>query len=194
MKQKWTSWLFNPFMYLAGWQAMIAGFIMMLVVAGLASLSSIRFDGTLDMHVADPLNLVTHIQLIFVDYISLSVLLLIAGMLMSKSHYRIIDIMGTQLLARWPLLFMTLLALIVNLDPIREAGKHFDPQHIDALFTISFMIFLCVSVIITVWMIVLMYRSYSISFNLIGNKAIGSFIVCLLLAEILSKFINLKLV
>jgi uncharacterized protein (DUF697 family) len=38
-----------------------------------------------------------------------------------------------------------------------------------------------------VWMIVLMYKAYSVSCNVRGPKAILSFIAALILAEILSK-------
>lgn len=193
MKQKWTTWLFNPFMYVAGWQAMAAGILMMVVIAAVATLSSIRFDGVIDIHLGHPLSFVSHIQMILIDYASLCIPLVIAGMILSKSQYRFIDIIGTQLVARWPLVFMGLLALMINLDPIRDAATQLNPEHLDSLFTGPFIIFLCMSVLVTVWMVVLMYRSYAISFNLSGNKAIVSFIVCFILAEVFSKIIIIKL-
>lgn len=192
MKQKWSIWLFNPFMYIAGWQAMAAGLLVLLATIVAASFSCIRFDGVLDIHLGDTLSMAKHAGMIILDYACLSLLLCVSGILFSKSQYRFIDIAATQLVARWPLIWIALLALVVNLEPVRDAAKQLDPQEIQALFTAPFLVFLVASVLVTVWMIVLMYRSYTVSFNLSGNKAILSFIVCLLAAEILSKIIILK--
>lgn len=193
MKQKWTTWLFNPFMYVAGWQAMGASVLMMIITAWLATFSDIRYDGVIDIHLGHPLSFIAHIQMMLIDYAMLCILLLVAGALLSKSQYRFIDIVGTQLVARWPLILIAILALIVNLDPLKDAAAQLNPDHLDALFTGSFIIFLCMSVLVTVWMIMLMYRSYTISFNLTGNKAIISFIVCFILAEVFSKLMIIKL-
>ncbi|MES2560055.1 MAG: hypothetical protein V4590_09965 [Bacteroidota bacterium] len=193
-KQQWTTWLWNPFVYVAGWQAFAVGVCMMAVTAGMAALSGIRFDGVIDIHVGEASSFISQLKLILIDIISMVGMLTIAGMVLSKSEYRIIDIVGTQLVARWPMIFVAVLALVVNLDPIRDAAKNFNPQEVGALFTGTFIFFLCISVLVTIWMIVLMYRSYCISFNLTGNKAVISFIVCLILAEIISKYIIYKIV
>jgi len=42
-------------------------------------------------------------------------------------------------------------------------------------------------IVLLCWMVALMYKSYSVSCNVRGGKAIGTFIAGLLLAEILSK-------
>lgn len=44
-----------------------------------------------------------------------------------------------------------------------------------------------------IWMISLLYHAFAISCNMKGAKAIWSFIVALILAELLSKFIIVKL-
>lgn len=193
MKRKWTTWLFNPFMYVAGFQALGAGLVIMLVIAWMSTFTSIRFDGVLDIHLGQPLSFMAHLKMMLIDYAAMCLLLFIAGMMLSKSHYRLIDILGTQLVARWPLIFITLFTLIVNLNPLQDAAAKLTPEQIDSLFTVPFIIFLCISVMVTVWMIVLMYRSYTISFNLSGNRAIVSFIVCFVLAEVFSKLIIIKL-
>jgi hypothetical protein len=193
MKQKWTIWLFNPFMYVAGWQALVAGLLFMFITAILASLSTIRFDGVIDIHFGEHLSFMSQIKMLLIDYAALSLLLIIIGMILSKSQYRFIDIIGTQLIARWPILLVVVLALAVNPDPLIEASKQINPQEVKAMFTGTFILFLFVSILVTVWMIVLMYRSYAVSFNLNGSKAIVSFIICFVLAEVFSKLIIIKL-
>ena len=44
-----------------------------------------------------------------------------------------------------------------------------------------------VAILMIVWMVVLMYRAYSLSCNVSGGKAIGVFIAALILAEAISK-------
>ncbi len=58
------------------------------------------------------------------------------------------------------------------------------PQSADTLF---FVIMVIVSLLALIWMAALVYRAYSVSCNIKGGKAIGSFIAGLIIAEILSK-------
>lgn len=194
MKQNWITWLVNPFRYFAGWQALAIGAIAMIVTAGIASLSAIRFDGVLDIHFGNELSFFMQLLLLFIDYGVFSLLLLVVGMLMSKSKYRIIDILGTQLFARWPFLFIAILALTIDSDAIRDVSTHLKPENIEALFTVPFVMFLLLSLLTTIWMIVLQYRSFSISFNLSGNTVVTVFAICLLIAEVISKYILLKII
>ncbi len=56
------------------------------------------------------------------------------------------------------------------------------------LLVFLFILAVILMILILVWTVTLMYRAYSVSCNVRGGKAIGTFIVGLLLAEISSKF------
>ena len=47
---KKSTWLFNPFTYVAGWNAILIGLVVILVTGYLGSLSNTHFDGVLDAH------------------------------------------------------------------------------------------------------------------------------------------------
>jgi hypothetical protein len=44
-------WLFDPFTYIAGWQALLTGLAAIVITALLGSVGNVHFDGVLDMHI-----------------------------------------------------------------------------------------------------------------------------------------------
>jgi hypothetical protein len=122
------------------------------------------------------------------------------GKLVSKTAFRTIDVFGTQALARWPSLFIALLTLapgyqrfIRDLIPmITQLAHPGGTLELDKLIGFNAAVFFTVALLmlpLVVWMVALMYQAYSLSFNIRGGKAIGTFIAGILLAEILSKIV-----
>jgi hypothetical protein len=185
-------WLFNPFQFIAGGSALLSGLVIMLIAAYLGSLGNVHFDGVLDLHIGKNMPLWFFFAEVMIDWLCLSIVLLIAAFIVSRSSFRIIDIFGTQALARVPYLLATLVALpkgVVRFSEYLAAKAMQKPitgeiQNTDVLF---FVVMVIVSLLMLVWMVVLMYRAYSVSCNIKGGKAIGSFIAGLIIAEILSK-------
>jgi hypothetical protein len=127
--------------------------------------------------------------------------LLVVGRIASRTPFRTIDLLGTQAMARWPTVLTTLLFLpkAVGRFPahIMQQLSKMDMSNPQQMPSIDFgptsdaIIFFSVIVAfipIFVWMIVLMYRSFSVSCNLKGAKGIWSFIIGLIIAEVISKF------
>ena len=176
-------WLFNPFKYIAGAKALVIGWVFMLVTACIAAFSLTHFDGVIDAHyglltpfgwyVAD--QLAAWLPAVLVFYL--------AGLFFSRSAVRPIDIAGTLALARWPYIFIAVINLF--LPPyVPKDIHHIGPGLIlNSLVTIP----------ATVWMIVLLYRAFSTSTNLKGSRGTVIFILALVLAEVLSKFVFYKL-
>ena len=100
-------------------------------------------------------------------------------------------LLGTQALARWPTIFIALATLPKGfqrfsnslLEQFRE-GKTPGFNTADALL---FVAVIGVMILCLIWMVVLMYKSFSVSCNAKGGKAIGTFIGGLIIAEVLSK-------
>src|SRR5262245_5607575 len=95
----------NPFQYLAGGSALILGFAVMLLSGLIASFSHSHFNGVLDFHtwprVTPPIFLFLAEGII--DWLLLSLFLFAIGKKLSSSRgLRMIDIFGTQALARAP--------------------------------------------------------------------------------------------
>ena len=117
------------------------------------------------------------------------VLLYIAGKLISKSHFRMIDVFGTQALARVPDLFIGLAAMIPGSHRFVGAFivslSHGKPPAI-SLDMAAFMITIIIFILMTVWMVALMYRAFAVSCNVSGTKSVVSFMIALFVGEIIS--------
>ena len=185
--------LFKPFVYIAGGQALGLGVAAILLASLLGSLSNTHFDGVLDTHTGAHVPLWFFLTEGLLDWFCMAVVLLAAGRLVSSTAFRAIDVVGTQALARWPTIFISLVTLppgfrrfanyLVEQFLKPEKGGQFNPA--DA---IVFGIGTLVMIVVVCWMVYLMYKAYSISCNVKGPKAVCTFIPGLILAEILSKF------
>ncbi|MCX6994179.1 MAG: hypothetical protein NT011_13700 [Kiritimatiellaeota bacterium] len=186
------AWLFNPFTYIAGRESLIIGLIGIVATSLIGSLGDIHFDGVLDMHIGAKTPVWFFIAEGFINWFSFAVLLFIAGRIFSKSAFRIVDVFGTQAFCRLPtLISAAALLLPANKRVLDELTKMVqNPNQLPALPLADTAIFAAVMIIVLVmlvWMVTLMYRAYAVSCNLKGTKAIISFIVCLVIAEVISK-------
>ena len=191
-KRKLSTWLFNPFFYVAGTKALLIGWAAILVAGFLGSLSRTHFDGVLDAHTGIDAPTWVFLAEGFVAWICLTVTLLITGRIMSRTSFRTIDLAGTQALARWPIALLGLITLpkgyqrfsVYLLDQLLRHDGQIEFAGADAI------IFAAVAlgmILLAGWTAFLMYKSYSVSCNLKGAKAVLSFIGTMIVAEILSK-------
>jgi hypothetical protein len=177
-----TTWLFNPFKYIAGFKSLIAGWIIILITAFIAYYSHTHFDGAIDVHkghkiypvwyfVAEPLLAWGIVVIVFFA----------AGKFFSSSAIRFIDIAGTFAFARWPFFF---LAITNFIKPDIKDVMHLSPlTYVCAFISLGF----------SVWIVALMYNAFKVSCNIKGQKSVWVFIGALLIAEALSKVIFLLL-
>ncbi len=119
--------------------------------------------------------------------------LLFFRLIISKSAPRFIDVFGTQALARGPYLVAALVMLPeanrrFSADLLRVVAKGgFVLQDIHYADMAIFIFCSIIGLVMLVWMVVLMYRAYSVSCNLKGLMTIVTFIVSLIGAEIMVK-------
>lgn len=195
MSSNIKKWLFYPFEYVPEHKALLLGITSILFSGGLNILSLTRFDGVIDVHIgrtyASPLLFIGEGV---INWLTFSILLFVAGLIFSPSSIRFIDVVSTQAMARWTLLIVSLSTLAIPhrdvneyllLNAVRTNSENTPSVYQFILYTLLVLIIILASI----WMIILMYRAYSISCNLKGNKAIAIFIIILLVSEVISKYL-----
>lgn len=193
-KRNIRTWLFNPFHYVAGGKALIVGVVLILGAGFIGALSNSHFDGVLDFHTGATAPVWVFVVEGLINWIAMSSFLFFGGKIVSKSHVRVIDVFGTQALARSPGLVTMLFALLPG---YRRFAGHLAAQYIKTLPSVQtnqgdiiiFVITVLIAILMLVWMVALMYRAHSVSCNVVGGKAIGVFILGLILGEAVSKVI-----
>ncbi len=184
MQQEMTigRWLFNPFVRIAGARSLIIG-LAGIVVAGLAAAGAgIRFDGLLDVHAGNEVALWVPVVEGLVNWAVFT--LLLVALLFSKSAVRLIDVAGTQAMARMPLL---LAAAICNLPLIQDAFDGMAAVLLGGELEGNTLTGLVAGILVTLggvfWMVALMWKAFSVSCNMRGGLAIALFILAVLLGE-----------
>lgn len=183
--------LFNPSVNIAGASALGLGLIAILLAGLIGSLGNIHFDGVLDTHMGASAPLWFFLVEGILDWLCLSLVLLVLGRIISRTAFRTVDVLGTQALARWPTIIMSLILLpkafqrFAN-DLVAQLRAGATPK-INPTDALIFLVVLVALLVLVCWMVALMYKAFSVSCNAKGAKAIGTFIVGLLLAETISK-------
>jgi len=191
-EKKPTTLLFNPFVYIPGIKALSLGVLMILLAGFIGSLSRTHFDGVLDSHTGARAPLWFFLSEGFTDWLCMAVVLLIIGKIISGTSFRVIDVLGTQALARWPAVIIGLVALPKGYERFgRYLVEHFRTPEAKLEFNLTdagiFLTVLIATIMVTCWIVFLMYKSFSVSCNVKGGKTVLTFIAALILAEILSK-------
>jgi hypothetical protein len=191
-------WLFNPFRFIAGYKALLLGLVVILVSALVGSRNNVHFDGVLDVHIGLETPMWFYFAESLINWMSLAIPLFFFGLIVSPSSFRLIDVFGTQALARWPSLIT---ALVMLPGANRRFGEYLMRKFtqtapavaVNPADAVIFVLAIIVAVVMTVWTVALMYRAYAVSCNIKGAKAVVTFIVSLIGAEVLSKFVILLL-
>jgi hypothetical protein len=194
-KKSIGSYLFRPFLYIAGGKSLCFGVIVMFVMVFLSCWSLTVYDGFLDTHylpLDKPIPFFHHVYYVFGSW-AVSVLVFYAvALLVSKAKTRIIDIAGTLAIAKAPYILSAIVGFIpaVHLSFGTNNVKNITVQDTLTMLqnNIGWIIFISfIGLITMIWFILLTYNAYSVSANIKGNKGILSFIAALLISEVLSK-------
>jgi len=194
-----SQWLFNPFRFIAGFKALLLGLAIILASSFIGSFSNTHFDGVLDVHTGRSAPMWFFLAEGLIDWVCMVIPLFLFGLIVSRSAFRMIDVLGTQALARWPYLIA---ALAMLPDANRRVLAYLMSKLIQtapaaAISSIDVLVFgfvMFVIILMLIWMVALMYRAYAVSCNIKGAGAVVTFIVSLIGAEVLSKIAILSLV
>lgn len=181
-------WLFNPFHYIAGGQALAAGLAIILLAGINGGVSHLHFYGVFDAYIGASVPSEFYVAEGLIDWFTLSLALWVAGLLVSRSRIRAIDIFGTQALARIPTL------VIVNVILFPGFGRQMarlgagDRSVVVTDMSVFALVALIVCLML-IWMVLLMYRAFTVSSNARGVKAVVGFFIGAVVAEVASKLL-----
>jgi hypothetical protein len=175
-------WLFNPFIYVAGTRALLMGLTAMALTAFVGLYSHTHFDGAIDIHTGKISTLSEQLLEQLVVWGTTAGLFYLAGLLFSASSIRLVDVAGTMALARWVMIFPAALGFLLHVP----ASQPQTVAEIMKLLTPGFIAVGLLSLVFVIWMVALMYNAFTVSCNLKGSKATGTFIITLILAETIS--------
>ncbi len=184
------SLLINPFVRIAGGKALLIGIVVFVVSILLAYCGNMVFDGVVDAHFNDNVNLGRALLVPSIALVIFIVTLYLTGRLLSKSSIRFIDVAGTVTLARTPFILISLAVLIPGVYDynviITQNLLAQSYSEITVLQWVVFFSFLAVSMIAAIWFVILAYKAFSVSCNISGAKGIMGFVAALLFSEIVA--------
>jgi hypothetical protein len=176
------SLIFNPFTRIAGWEALALGLFFASVSALLGTYSRVVTDGVMDIHLVNSLELSRSFFITSISLLSLIVCMILVAYVIS-GNFRIIDIAGTLTLSKAPVLIAVIAGFFTHVPNQKTVINN--PTVV--FHSTSFIVVSLIIIPIAIWMIALSFNALKISTGAKGNKLIISFIIGLVLAEIISK-------
>lgn len=178
--------LFNPFRYLAGTKSLILGLIFIVSTVFLLYSGGLIQDSYL--HIAPTEATIWGILLMqLLWWIVPALLYYVGGLLLSRSHIRTVDVLGTTAFAQLLLIPMVAPMLLPSVKNGMESVLQAVQQGLQPVM--SDMIGLMISGIVTTLFLVLFYvwnyNAFAISCNVRGAKAIIYFIAVQILVTIM---------
>ena len=191
--------LFNPFIYLAGSLALGIGVIIILITSFIGYSSHTHFPDVLSVKSSLDLPVLYYIIQNMMNWIIVSTILYGFAVVFSKSRVRLTDIYGTQAVSRFPYLLAALTGFSDSLEKfgrfllwqLLEQGSDINISSLDIAIAIT-LIF--TTLVLTLWMITLMFNAYKVSANMKGAKLIVSFIISLIISILISALFTNQLI
>lgn len=182
-------WLFNPFIRIAGGQALAIGLTVIVASGLVAAAGGVHFDGLLDFHPGYRVSFWVPVVEGLVNWSVISVLLVLVSLLVAPRTVRLVDIAGTQALARAPLL---LAALACVPAPVRDANAEAVAAVVDGRMvtpTVATLVAGLLAGTCAIWMVWLMWKAFSVSCNQRGGRAVAIFVAAIIAGETATKFL-----
>lgn len=188
--------LFKPFEKYSEKTLLLVGILFTLLGSFFAYVFNIRFDGVIDVHIVT--NSLPYQALLdnLVNIFCLVLFLYISSKYINKKT-RLIDIINTALVARAPFYLMPFFNINGVIQKASDDVIQFaNPELISQISSSNLcilIVFGIIAILFLVWYISLLFNGIKVASNAKGKTPVILFIISLLLAEILSKFLIFQL-
>ena len=189
--------LFNPFEKYPDRVLIPFGLFFSVVGVIFGYIFNARYDGIIDLHFVEKVNIYQPIFEICVNIFCASISLFVFGKLINNKT-RLIDLISVFMLARAPLYLLTVFNIngtmfkfsseILGLIDLKTNSN----PNVSTLLSESLVIIFIFSIFVlvfTVWFFALLWNGFKVATNAKGNKAVVFFVIAIILSEILSKII-----
>ena len=186
-------WVFNPFVRVGGEQALVIG-LGVIVGSGLAAAAAgVHFSALLNFRSGFGVPLWVPVVEGLVNWFAISVILGVVSLFAAPRTVRLVDIAGTQALARTPLLFAALAHLPA---PVRESNAALVAAAAEGRLvipTVPSLIAGLLGVVCVVWMVQLMWKAFAVSCNQRGGRAVAIFVPVVITGHVATSFLLTQL-
>lgn len=191
--------LLNPFVYIAGGYSLLIGLLIIFCTSVISYYSNIHFPDILSVKTCSDYPFLYYFIQSIANWLVISTIFYIFAVIFSKSKIRLIDIFGTQALARLPYFFAALIGFSNAMDKfgsyiLWKMLRQGEPVIMNTGAITFAIVLILITLLLTIWLVTLMFNAYKVAANLKRGKLIITFIISLILAIVLSVFINSKLI
>lgn len=187
--------VFNPFEKHSEITLLIFGLTLTILGSFIGYLMKARFDGIIDMYLVENISLIEPFLDNLLNTLSLFVLFFILGKSINKKT-RWVDILSASIIARIPFYILPLFNIGGFLEKITERLlESIDLENLNSPPAISIsdmltmLLFAGIGIVCLCWFIALFWNGFRVATNTKGTKNIILFVIMLIVAEVISKFL-----
>ncbi len=197
MKTPWFRLLFNPFTRIAGYSALGWGFLGIIIATTISYFVQLHYHGLLHFGWApNPAWWCYAVEHLLVWLIP-AILFYIGGLLLSRSHIRLVDVLGTVAFAQLPFIIMNIFYILPSLQFMTRVNPSTltiqelttQPEFLKGIW------YSLVSLIFLIWALIWMFHALRVSCNLKGYRLgilyavaiIGGDVICRVLINLCYK-------
>ncbi len=187
--------LFNPFEKFAERPLILFGIAATIVLSLMGSYFNARFDGVIDLHFSTPTFFLNTLTDNAVNIVLLSLILFALGK-MRNNKTRFIDVFSASLIARIPYYFLPIFnwnnVILLESEKLMQQFQTAQPGVVPQFENTQMLllsVFAGVSIVFLAWFIYLLYQGYKVATNAKGAIEVVYFVLGIIVAEVISKFI-----
>ena len=189
MKNK-VKLIVNPFIRIAGGQALIWGFLGLIVSTLLCWISGYHYHGLLHFGPAPNPAWWCYLAEHLIVWLIPALLFYLGGLFLSHSRIRVIDVLGTVLFAQLPLLGMNLISLLPAMRMMSQMNMNMSPEEMLAQpYFILAMILTLLGLPFLILTLIWMFNALKVSCNLIKWKLWTVALIGIIGGDILCRFL-----
>lgn len=190
--------LSNPFKHIAGFKSLWIGILIILATACVGYFSHTQFPDLISVKTSPGLPLWYLVVQSLSNWAVFSGVLYLFAVIVSPSSVRIVDVFGTQALARFPYLFASVIGFSGAIEKfgayvLWTTLRQGEPVRLSLGESVSAIALMICTILLTVWLVVLMYNAFKISANLKGAKSgvffIIAFVVSIVVTNVISNYL-----